>query len=59
MYVCKTLDALGQCTEFVEQTALVVPPLSIEDAGTLGGAIMLVWVVAWVCRQLWQMVINR
>lgn len=59
MWVCAELDSLSHCVEWVEQQSLVVPPLSIEDGVTLGGAMVLCWVIAWACRQLWQMIINR
>lgn len=59
MFVCAELDTLNNCAEWVQQQSLVVPPLSIEDGVTLGGGIILLWVLAWGCRQLWQMVINR
>lgn len=55
MYVCTTLDG-NACLEWVEHLGLL-PHLSLSDAGTIGWAIVGVWVVGWgagvIARFLW------
>jgi len=43
--VCKTLEN-NVCTEWVAVSPFGLPPLSVQDAVTIGGAIVLTWAIA-------------
>lgn len=50
--VCTQVDSSGQCTGVQTWTELptAIPPLSVEDALQISGAIALLWAVAYTLR---------
>jgi len=59
MFVCETLDANDVCTSWVELLPLGLPPLSIQDASLIGGAIVLTWAIAFGFVLVGRMLLNR
>lgn len=61
VYVCTTFDEATQsCTAgaWVAHSQGPLPPLSVEDAGALGGVIVTFWVICAVLRILRQQLGN-
>lgn len=50
---CGYLGAPG-CNGWTAQENSLFPPLSVEDAAEIGGAMITVWVIAWGIRRVIQ-----
>ena len=58
MYICASVDQLGNCEVWSEYFGLL-PPLSVPDALVIASGAFGVWALAWVVRQLVGLFINR
>lgn len=57
MYVCVKTDGSG-CAEWAQQLGML-PALSIQDAGNIGGTILIVWAIGWAFGVLFRFIINK
>lgn len=59
LYACKTVNESGTCTEWVAFSGGLLPPLTVDQALTLGGAVVMCWIVAWGVRVVANQINNR
>lgn len=58
MFVCAVLDQAGQCQQWAVLQS-VLPSLSVQEAATLGGAIIGVWGIAFGVVAIVRLILNR
>lgn len=56
-YVCASLDAMGNCTDWVQTWSMVA--LSYDDAARIASIIIGCWALAFGIRVVFRFILNR